>query len=179
MVQAWKAGRGKLGVLAPLIGLWRAEAESPMGPVVCEREFSRVLGDKYVQLDALWKFGPEQAGPKQDSGGGYRERAIYGADKDGVLSCWSFTSDGKRSEGRLADASDIHPRAVCFEARMDAGLARQIYWPDADDGIHWAVEARTKSGWRRFTQHLYLSIRAAGQSSGNKPGGNPPGRKKV
>ena len=151
MVQAWKNGRGKLGVLAPLIGRWRAGADSPMGPVVCEREFSRVLGDKYVQLDGVWRFGGK-------AGDGYRERAIFGPDKTGVLSFWSFTSDGKRSEGRLADGADIHPKAICFEAQMDAGLARQIYWPDADVGVRWAVEAKNKSGWRRFTAHHYHGL---------------------
>jgi hypothetical protein len=150
LAQAWKSGRGKLGVFTPLIGAWRAQATSPMGPLSCERTFTRILGDKYIQLDGLWRFGE-----KQGAAGGYRERAIFGAGKDGVLAFWSFTSDGKQSQGRLADGTDIHPKAICFEAKMDAGLARQIYWPDKDEGVQWAVEAKNKSGWRRFTAHHY------------------------
>lgn len=150
MPQAWKPGRGKLGPMAPVIGRWRAQSDSERGPLICEREFSRILGDKYVQLDAAWRFDGGSAAVD-----GYRERAIYGADKDGVLTFWSFTSDGKRSQGRIAVADDVHPKALCFEAQMDAGLARQIYWPDETDGVHWAVEARNKSGWRRFTEHHY------------------------
>lgn len=151
MAQAWKNGRGKLGVFAPLIGAWRAETDSPMGPLVCTRTFTSILSDKFVQLDAAWIFqAAKGAAPRV-----YSERAIFGPDKDGVLASWSFTSDGKRSQGVLADGSDVHPKALCFEAQMDAGLARQIYWPDADSGIRWAAEARNKKGSKRFTEHLY------------------------
>ena len=33
----WKKCRGKLGVLAPLLGTWRAEADSPRGRFTCTR----------------------------------------------------------------------------------------------------------------------------------------------
>lgn len=39
---------------------------------------------------------------------------------------------------------------------MPAGRARMISWPDDERGFHWAVEAKTKKGWRRFTEHHYL-----------------------
>jgi hypothetical protein len=74
---------------------------------------------------------------------------------NGTLSFWSFTSDGKRSEGRLADGTDVHPEAVAFEADMPAGVARMIYWPGDDGTVRWAVEAKGKKGWRRFTEHTY------------------------
>lgn len=48
----WKKGRGKLGIFAPLLGRWRAEADSPMGRVVCTRTFSKVLDGAYIQLTA-------------------------------------------------------------------------------------------------------------------------------
>ena len=140
---AWKKRPGKLGVLAPLMGAWKAEAMSPMGKIRCTRTFSP-FGSSYVQLKALWEFDK----------GAYEEVAIYGV-KDGTLSFWSFTSDGKRSEGSLADGSDVHDQAIAFEAEMPAGRARMIYWPDEDTGIRWAVEAKTKKGWRRFTEHHY------------------------
>jgi hypothetical protein len=142
---AWKKGRGKLGVLAPLFGTWKATAKSPIGTVRCTRSFVSILGGAYVQLTAQWKFAK----------GTYREQAIFGVD-DGKLSFWSFTSDGKRSQGTLADVSDIHPQAIGFEAKMPAGLARMAYWPHDDGGFSWAVEARTQKGWKRFTQHHYL-----------------------
>jgi hypothetical protein len=114
----WKKGRGKLGPLAPLIGTWRAEADSPVGSITCTRTFTSILGGKYIQLDAEWLL-PQ---------GSYRERALIGVNAGGSVGFWSFTSDGKQSAGTLADVTDIHPEAVGFEAQMPAGLARMAYW---------------------------------------------------
>jgi hypothetical protein len=162
MAKKWKKGRGKLGFLDPLIGHWVADAESPMGPLRCTRSFERILGGSYLQLDALWLFGKSVAAADCDAPGtevgkgGYRERAMIGAGDDGVVSFWSFTSDGKRSQGKVADVSDIDPEAIGFEAQMPAGLARMAYWPDEDGaGFYWAVEAKNKKGWKRFTSHHY------------------------
>jgi hypothetical protein len=141
---SWKKGRGKLGPLQPLIGTWYAEADSPMGKIKCTRTFKPVLGDKYVELTATWEFGK----------GNYVEHAIYGMKED-QLSFWSFTSDGKRSEGYISDGTDVHPEAICFEAQMPAGIARFIYWPDDDGKVKWAVESKNKKGWNRFTEHNY------------------------
>lgn len=143
----WKKAAGKMGVLAPLLGTWQANGTSPMGKVRCTRTFASVLHGKYVQLDARWEFGNKV----------YEEHAVYGV-KDGKLSFWSFTSDGKRSEGVLANGSDVHPRAIAFEAEMPAGLARMIYWPKEGGGFNWAVESRTKKGWNRFTEHRYDAL---------------------
>lgn len=144
----WKKRRGKLGILAPLIGNWKAEADSPMGPVVCTRKFMEILDGAWLQLTADWEVGKKT----------YQEQAIIGVDSDGVISFWSFTSDGKNSTGKLADVSDVHPEAIGFEAQMPAGLARMIYWPDEEAGFYWAVESQTKKGWNRFTEHHYRSI---------------------
>jgi len=141
---SWKKGRGKLGLLQPLLGTWVATADSPMGKLTCTRTFETILGEKYIRLNATWDFGKSR----------YEEQAIYGI-KDEVISFWSFTSDGKRSEGTLADGTDVHPQAIAFEAAMPAGIARMIYWPAEDGGIHWAVESKTKKGWNRFTSHHY------------------------
>ncbi|AHG88511.1 hypothetical protein J421_0974 [Gemmatirosa kalamazoonensis] len=157
MPRLWKKGRGKLGVLAPLHGAWVAEAESPRGPLRCYRQLAPVLGGKYLQLDVRWEFGSATAGAA------YEERALIGEGADGAVGFWSFTSDGKRSEGTLADVTDLHAEAVGFEADMPAGRARMAYWPAEDGGFHWVVEAKTKAGWRRFTEHHY---RAAPVSSG-------------
>ena len=143
----WKKGRGKLGPLQPLLGSWQAENDSPMGKLKCTRTFKLILGDKYIELYARWQFGK----------GAYEETAIYGVNDD-TLSFWSFTSDGKKSQGYLADGTDIHADAICFEAQMPAGLARMIYWPADDGGFHWAVESKVKKGWNRFTQHHYHPI---------------------
>jgi hypothetical protein len=121
-----------------------------MGPVRCVRRFERVLGDSYIRLEAEWHFG------KAGAAKAYRELAIIGAGDGGVVSIWSFTSDGKRSQGQVADVSEIHPDAIGFEAQMPAGLARMAYWPDEDgQGFYWAVEAKVKKGWKRFTSHHY------------------------
>lgn len=143
----WKKGRGKLGIFEPLIGSWRAEADTPMGGVTCTRTFSRVLGGAYVQLTADWVYGKDET---------YQEIALFGVGSDSQVHFWSFTSDKKQASGVLADGSDLHPGAVCFEAQMDAGLARQAYWPDPQDGFRWVVESKTKKGWNRFVEHHYL-----------------------
>jgi hypothetical protein len=160
----WKKGRGKLGPLAPIIGGWEAAAGSPMGPMRCMRTYTP-FGDGWVKLEAEWKFGAgkpganlsetQKAAMKAYAGRGYKEVAIFGPGEDGVLTYWSFTSDGKKSEGRLADAKDVHPDALCFESQMPAGLARQVFWPDAKEGWLWAVESRNKKGWNRFSLHHY------------------------
>jgi hypothetical protein len=144
----WKKGRGKLGIFQPILGTWKADTDSDMGKVTCLRTFTKVLDNKYVQLSAIWKY----------KSGTYEELAMYGVDLDKNLRFWSFTSDGKQSQGYLADVSDIHPQAFGFEANMPAGLGRMIFWPDEEEGFHWAVEAKTKKGWKRFTQHHYLPV---------------------
>jgi hypothetical protein len=145
---SWKKGRGKLGIFNPLIGVWRAEAESETGPVTCQREFKKVLSGKYIQLTAHWEFAT----------GSYDEIAMIGVNADKEVGFWSFTSDGKQSAGVLADVTDIHPQAIGFEAQMPAGTARMVYWPDDETGFHWVVESKTKKGWNRFTNHHYLPV---------------------
>jgi len=141
----WKKSRGKLGIFAPLMGKWQAEADSEMGPVRCRREFKKVLSGKYIQLTANWEY----------QNGSYDELAMIGVNKDGEICFWSFTSDGKQSDGKLTDGSDIHPDAISFEAQMLAGTARMVYWPDEEEGFHWIVESKTKKGWNRFVAHHY------------------------
>jgi len=141
----WRRGRGALGALNPLLGTWVAIAGSAQGRVRCKQTFSRVLGGAYVQLVTNWRYGQKT----------YDELALYGVGENGKLSFWSFTSDGKNSRGTVADGSDIHPEALGFQAAMPAGLARMVYWPDEDGGFVWAVEAKTKKGWKRFTEHHY------------------------
>ena len=149
MTKLWKKGRGKLGVFAPLFGDWIAQADSDLGAVRCRRTLQPILAGRYVQLSAHWEYGAIEK--RQE----YDELALIGVGDDGVVTFWSFTSDGKRSVGRLADVSDIHPEAVGFEAQMDAGLARTAYWPAEDGGFYWVVESRSKKGWNRFVQHHY------------------------
>jgi hypothetical protein len=144
----WKKGRGKLGLLSSLMGSWVAAAESSMGPVKCTRVFEQIVGGAYIQLTANWMFANSI----------YEEQAIFGM-QGGTLSFWSFTSDGKDSKGTIADGTDVHPEAICFEAQMPAGMARMIYWPHPEGGFNWAVESKTKKGWNRFTLHHYQSTK--------------------
>lgn len=148
----WKTGRGKLGVFAPLLGAWRTQADTEMGPLTCERTFETILGGKYVQLTAAWTFASAKGAKPRAP---YQELCLFGPHKEHGLGFWSFTSDGKRSEGRLFDATDIHAQALCFAAKMDAGFARQAYWPGDDGAVHWCVESRTRKGWNRFVHHTY------------------------
>lgn len=144
----WKKGRGKLGVFEPLLGSWRAEADSPVGKVTCTRSFSRVLGGAYVQLTAEWVLPNET----------YQELALFGVGSDKAVYFWSFTSDKKQASGVLSDGTDLQPDAICFEAVMDAGLARQAYWHDGQGGFFWVVESKTKKGWNRFVEHHYQRV---------------------
>ena len=132
---SWKKGRGKLGIFAPLIGTWNAEARLPAGygSARCTRTFTSVLRGTCIQLSARWEFDK----------GVYEEIALFGY-HDGRVTFWSFTSDGKRSQGFVADGRDVHPQAIAFEAQMPAGLARQVYWPNEEKGFDWAVEAKSK-----------------------------------
>jgi hypothetical protein len=162
MGKAWKKGRGKLGVLSPLLGRWTAASDSPMGPVRCSRVFEPALSGAYVRLEAVWEFGPsamERRVPREGGapvgGKSYQELAVFGAGDGGRVEFWSFTSDGKRSQGAMAEATDIHSDAIAFEARMPAGLARMAYWPDGGGGFFFAVESKNKKGWRRFLEHHY------------------------
>jgi hypothetical protein len=142
----WKKGRGKLGIFNPLLGSWQAEADSEMGPVRCRRKFSKELSGKYIRLDANWEYNDNK----------YDEIAMIGVNREKEICFWSFTSDGKQSQGKLVDVSEFHPDAIGFEAQMPAGTGRMAYWPDEQDGYHWVVEAKTKKGWNRFVQHHYL-----------------------
>ncbi len=143
----WKKGRGKLGLLQPLLGHWITATDSPMGKLKCTREFKSILNGNYIQLTAKWEFAAKI----------YEEEAIIGMNEE-KLTFWSFTSDGKKSQGQLADGTDIHPEAICFEAQMPAGLARMVYWPAEENGFYWAVESKNKKGWNRFTHHHYQAL---------------------
>lgn len=144
----WKKGRGKLGFFTPLLGSWTTEKLSTdIGTIQVAREFSKILDGKYIELKCHWQIGTE--------GKSYSETCLFGVGDDKNVHFWSFTSDGKRSEGWLTEAPDIHPNAICFEADMPAGHARQVYWPADDGGFHWAVESQTKKGWNRFVSHHY------------------------
>ncbi len=149
MAKLWKKGRGKLGLFQPLIGRWVAEADTPMGNVRVARSLESILGGHYLELKVLWEFG------SPGSGKGYSEVAVIGVGIDKKVSFWSFTSDGKRSEGTMADVTDLHPEAIGFEAQMPAGLARMAYWPEPDGGYSWVVESKNAKGWKRFVHHHY------------------------
>src|SRR5262245_55667701 len=162
MAKSWKKGRGKLGFLQPLLGRWLAEASTPMGPVRCTRVFEPVLNGSFIRLEARWEFGAAAAKSKEQCadvpgkvGGAYQEIALIGVGDEREVCFWSFTSDGKRSHGTVADVTDLHPEAIGFEAQMPAGLARMAYWPDDGDGFVWVVESKTAKGWRRFVEHHY------------------------
>jgi hypothetical protein len=156
----WKKGRGKLGLLQPLYGSWVAETNSELGPLRCTRLFQPILGGKFIELRARWEFSkpnPERREGSEGSkltGKAYEEIALFGVGTEGRVAFWSFTSDGKRSDGAVADVTDLHSEAIGFEARMPAGLARQAYWP-VEPGFVWVVESRNAKGWRRFVEHTY------------------------
>lgn len=141
----WKKGKGRLGIFEPLLGEWQAEASSELGPVTCQRRFDRILSRAWVQLAASWQVG----------GRVYDEIALFGIDGGKALGFWSFTSDGKMSQGVAVNGEDIHPEAIAFEARMPAGVARMAYFPGDRGELMFIVEARSVAGWKRFVTHSY------------------------
>ena len=150
---AWTKGRGLLGPMKPLMGRWitaNASGSSAAAGMHCRRTFSP-FGKSWVELDARWQIGPDKE---------YRERAFFGAGEDGSLAFYSFTNDGKRSVGRLAEAADVPDRTIAFEAQMRAGLARMLYWPLDDDrpGFWFAVESKTAKGWNRFLKQQFVPM---------------------
>ncbi len=148
MPKLWQKGRGTLGVFAPLMGEWTTKTKGPDGkPMLVERSFETVLGGKYVEMRVVWHIAKKP----------YEEICLFGVNKEKQLCFWSFTNDGKQSHGQLDDGTDIHAEALCFSAHMDAGFARQIYWPNTDGSWSWAVESQTKKGWNRFVEHQYES----------------------
>lgn len=149
----WSKGRGVLGLLNPLLGEWvtlHAKGTSGAAEMCCRRSFA-MLGKGWIELKADWQTGPTSE---------YLERAMFGAGEGGQLSCFSFTSDGKKSVGRQSDATDVDARAISFEAQMPAGLARMIYWPrlSEEPGFFFAVESRTKKGWNRFLLQEFVPV---------------------
>lgn len=147
----WRKGRGPLGIFRPLVGAWTSQpvGNSPASLTPCTRTFTSIWNGSYIRLEAHWTLSLTKA---------YEEVAMFGKARDGSLAFWSFQSDGKSAEGRISEARDVHPDAIAFEAMMPAGLARFAYWPDDDAGFHYAVESRTKNGWNRFLEHLYLPL---------------------
>lgn len=146
----WTKGRGLLGPMKPLLGEWTTvSGGGDQNAMTCTRTF-KPFGKQWIELDARWEMG---------SRGTYREIALFGASDQGALGFHSFTNDGKRSAGTIADGSDVHPQALAFEAQMPAGLARMIYWPDESGaGFYFAVESKTKKGWNRFMRHKYQAV---------------------
>ena len=140
----WKPGRGLLGPMKPLLGAWIADVEMHGMTFTVTRVFEP-MGKGWVRLEAVWNL-PQ---------GAYVDTTLFGPGDDGTLGFFSFTSDGKRSVGRKADATDVHPQALAFEARMPGGLARMVWFPaEEGEGFRFAVENRTKKGWNRFVlQH--------------------------
>lgn len=141
----WKKGRGKLGIFDPLIGDWISKGSKDQRNQYCTRSFKYDLGKNYIIEDVVWHFGDKK----------YIDHTIIGLDRDKVITFWSFTSDGKNSTGKFADVSDIHKQAFGFEATMPAGIARQVFWPDEEDGFNWVVESKNVKGWKRFVLHNY------------------------
>lgn len=146
----WKAGRGKMGFMMPLMGRWMTTVpNTPMGKVVCSRQYSQILGHKFIRLEANWDIG--------DGAKTYQEIAHYGLSRDKIPSFWSFTSDGGVSTGTLTDVSDMHDGAKGFSAQMPSGLARFGFWP-TKSGMMWAADAQTKTGWSSMIRHECVRV---------------------
>src|ERR1700722_18094121 len=70
---AWKKGRGRLGLLDPLLGSWIATGDSHIGQFECVRTFTRALENSCVILDAHWTLLNKN----------YQEHAIIRPNDDG------------------------------------------------------------------------------------------------
>ena len=135
--------------LTPLLGSWTYSGKSDLGEIKCTRTFTPVLNGHRVRLDAVWSY----ADPKRAD---YVELCYFGLNADGALGFVSFINDGSRSEGVLASGTDIDESAICFEAQMPHGLARQAYWPNGSGGWHWRVERKVKAGWSQIIAQEFV-----------------------
>ncbi len=99
---------------------------------MCTRTIAPAFADKYIQVNALWEL----------DNGTFEELELIGKDLKGVVNYWTFSSDGKFSNGQLIDANDVIPGAVGFEAPSASGKVRAPYWPE-ENGFGWAVETQT------------------------------------
>ena len=61
MSKTWKKGRGKLGVLDPLLGEWIADAVTPMGSVRCRRTRAKTLGGTRIEMRVRCAFSKDRA----------------------------------------------------------------------------------------------------------------------
>lgn len=146
--ESWRRGRGRLGVLAPLLGAWVAEGESEAGPYRCERRFARALHGTYIELRAEWRL----------PGRTYDEVALHGHDRDGMLRFWSFTSDGRQATGVRVEPDDLSHAGIAFEADLPAGRVRFAYMAPPDGDLLYTVESWTAQGWNRFVEHRYTRL---------------------
>jgi hypothetical protein len=147
VMTVWRAGRGVLGPLRPLLGNWVHEGQTKLGATKCRREFAETLSGKFIELRARWRTTEKS----------YEEVSFFGLTHDKALAFWSFTSDGGQAFGEAASAPDVHERCVCFESEMPAGRARMLYWPHPGGGFWFAVEAQTGARWRRFLEQHFVA----------------------
>ena len=150
-------------VVASLVRLYLCTAHGwpklihPWVACRCRRVLEPILGGRYLQLSARWEMGVE------GSGKAYEEMALIGVGDGGDVEFWSYRSDGKRSQGVIADVTDLHPEAVGFEADMPAGradglLARRGGWGslgrrvEDEEGVE-SVRGSYLSGGGRVTRY--------------------------
>lgn len=148
--ESWQRGRGRLGVLAPLLGRWVAEGDGEGGPYRCERRFERALHGSYIELRAEWRLPGRE----------YDEVALHGHDRDGALRFWSFTSDGTQANGWRVEPDDLPHPGIAFEADLPAGRTRFAYMTLPGGELLYVAESQTERGWNRFVEHRYAPLEA-------------------
>ena len=141
----WKYDEGILGIFTPLIGTWVAQSDSPKGPVLCTRTFSKTLHGQFIEVRTEWQFPFNK----------FEEFCLIGPDENRFLTFWSFDSDGKRAEGRFFKLKQLHPKAFGFETEISHGFSRQVYWPHEKTGFEWKVELHIGGDWQCLIHHHY------------------------
>ena len=146
MVDTEATGPDPLQLLDPLIGEWIAEGESPTGPYLCRRRFSRILGGRHVQLDTHWEYVSSE----------YDELTIFGPDEVHGLQYWSFSSNGEQTAGHLISAGGPPEQAVVFDSLAPVSRLRYSYWLIGASGVvAFVVESKSRAGWTRLLEHHY------------------------
>ncbi|WP_395377682.1 hypothetical protein [Marinicella sp. W31] len=141
----WKLTDGTLNIFTPLIGTWVAQSDSPKGPVMCTRVFTKTLNGQFIEVRTDWKF-PHNS---------YQELGLIGLDENRFITFWTFDSDGNRAAGRWIKLKQRHPHAFGFEIEMSHGFTRQIYCPHAKTGFEWTVEMHAGNDWQQLLKHHY------------------------
>jgi hypothetical protein len=87
-----QSGASGIAALDPLIGRWAGTSEGQPGSGTVEREYSRLLGSRFVQLRNRTVYKPQEKNPKGET---HEDHGIFSFDRErGRIVLRQFHSEG-------------------------------------------------------------------------------------